>query len=95
MRVLITGASGFAGRHVLAAVAAAGHEPVGLGMLSDELSDDSRPGSLYVGLLDTGIDAELWQELAKHLTNEAGTIRPFLAGKSTPFLQDTPCRSPL
>jgi GDP-4-dehydro-6-deoxy-D-mannose reductase len=31
MRVLITGASGFAGRHVLAAVAAAGHEPVGLG----------------------------------------------------------------
>ncbi len=31
MRVLITGASGFAGRHVSAAVAAAGHEPVPLG----------------------------------------------------------------
>ncbi len=31
MRVLVTGASGFAGRHVLAALEAAGHEPVGYG----------------------------------------------------------------
>jgi len=31
MRVLVTGATGFAGRHVIAALAAAGHEPVALG----------------------------------------------------------------
>ncbi len=31
MRVLITGASGFAGRHVVAAAVAAGHEAIGLG----------------------------------------------------------------
>jgi len=31
VRVLVTGASGFAGRHVLAAIATAGHEPVGFG----------------------------------------------------------------
>jgi GDP-4-dehydro-6-deoxy-D-mannose reductase len=31
VRVLVTGATGFAGRHVLAAVAAAGHEPLGFG----------------------------------------------------------------
>jgi GDP-4-dehydro-6-deoxy-D-mannose reductase len=31
MRVVVTGASGFAGRHVVAALAAAGHEPIGFG----------------------------------------------------------------
>ncbi len=70
------------------------NEPFRLGMLSDKYPDDSRPSSQYVGFPDTGVYAELWKKLSKHLPNQSGTIGSYLSRKSPPLLQNSLCASP-
>jgi GDP-4-dehydro-6-deoxy-D-mannose reductase len=67
MRVLVTGATGFAGRHVIAALAAAGHEPVALGGPSDPplALDLLDPQAVRRAVADTAPDAVI------HLAGQA------------------------
>lgn len=61
MRVVVTGAAGFVGRHVLAALISAGHEAVGLGGPHDECAlprlDIRDPEAVSSSVADLGGDA--------------------------------------
>ncbi|GAA5081765.1 NAD-dependent epimerase/dehydratase family protein [Nocardia iowensis] len=65
MRVLVTGAAGFLGTHVSKAVAAAGHEVVGLDLMLDAVH---------------GADAEPPAGVARVDVRDADAVEPLLAG---------------
>ena len=65
----------------------AGHESLGLGMLSDKITDNSQPGTPDIGFLDTGRDSEFRQQLTQHIADGSGAIGTDFRWKSTPLLQ--------
>ena len=53
MRVLVTGASGFVGSHIIAGLLGAGHDVRGLSR-TEPVGDRRRPGAAYIGGVDVG-----------------------------------------